>query len=93
MPASKKKVVATPVAIEQEKIDTTVRDISKEKLGVVSKCSVLNVRKIPNPTGEVLFTISRGTQVKIDLLGSTESYYRVVIQGVEGFCRKDFIEV
>jgi len=93
MATTKKKAVTTPVAVEQEKIDTTVRDISKEKIGIVSGCSILNVRKIPNPLSEVLFTIARRTHVKIDLEGSTERYYRVVLQGVEGFCQKDFIEV
>jgi hypothetical protein len=93
MPTTKKKTSATPTLIQQEKIDTTIRDEAKEKIGMVTNCSVLNVRKIPNPVSEILFTIERGTLVKIDIQGSTESYYRVMIQGVEGFCKKDFIGV
>jgi len=93
MPTTKKKTSTTPTLIQQEKIDTTIRNETKEKIGVVTNCSVLNVRKIPNPVSEILFTIERGTHVKIDIQGSTENYYRIMIQGVEGFCKKEFIGV
>jgi uncharacterized protein YgiM (DUF1202 family) len=93
MATTRKKTSAPPIAVQQEKIDTTIRNPSLEKVGVVVNCSVLNVRKVPNPVSEILFTIERGTHVKIDIQGSTENYYRVMIQGVEGFCKKDFIGV
>jgi len=67
---------------------------SKKILGVVSNCSSLNVRKQPSVKADILFTIKLGTEVNIDMEGSTSKFYKIIFDNdIEGFCMKDFIEV
>ena len=62
--------------------------------GMVIKCAVLNVRKEPSTSSEVITTIKRGDIVEINETESTDEFYKVITNSdVSGFCMKDFIKV
>ena len=63
-------------------------------IGVVIDCQLLNVRKMPSPTAEVVCTIKCGEQVAIDKSESTDLFYKVYAEiGAEGYCMKQYIEI
>lgn len=60
--------------------------------GVVTECVRLNVRKTPDPDGEVVSIIDCLTDVVVDLEDSTDEFYKIsTAAGVEGFCMKKYI--
>lgn len=60
-------------------------------IGTVFDCNKLNVRKNPNTTSAILFTITKDTKVEINLEESTTEWYKVIVNGQEGFCMKKYI--
>lgn len=68
-------------------------EIPKFKTGVVADCTRLNVRKGPNKTAGILFTIDVNTKVTIDVAKSTDGWYYVATAKGEGFCMKDYIKM
>ena len=63
-------------------------------IGVVTNCVKLNVRKAPEADAEVLTTIPLAAEVKIDIEGSVNGFYKVCTgAGVEGYCKEDFINI
>lgn len=64
---------------------------SAATIGTVFDCKKLNVRTNPNVNAQVLFTINKGTEVKIDLEESTAEWYKVLVNHQEGFCMKKYI--
>lgn len=84
-PAEDKEEVVT-VLVDDQDIDMPI--------GIVVDCQLLNVRKTPSPTGEVVCTIKRGEQVAIDIFESTEEFYKIYAEiGAEGYCMKQYIEI
>ena len=75
--------------VKEESLDT----ISKPNCsGFVDNCESLRIRQVPNPVGEILTTISSGTEVEIDLNNSTNDFYKVcTATGLDGYCMKKFI--
>lgn len=63
----------------------------------VSCKNKLNVRKEPSKNSEVLCVINKDTQVAVDIVNSTDDFYKVIIDHnnklVEGYCMKQFITV
>lgn len=71
-----------------------VEVVKVELVGVVVDCTKLNVRKTPNPYGEVIGTIDVNAEVTIDDESSTAEYYKIcTAAGAEGFCMKKFIQI
>lgn len=64
----------------------------KTIIGIVSKCSQLNVREKPTKACEVKCVLNSGTEVIIDIEKSTNTWYYVTTpSGIEGYCMKEFI--
>lgn len=65
-----------------------------DKIGEVSGCGKLRMRKNPNSESDVVCEIKAGTKVLIDEEGSTDKYYKVYTEaGTEGYCLKEYITV
>ena len=68
---------------------------SLEKYGIVVNCDLLNVRKEPNPTSNILTVINADQKIKI--LDELDEFYRVLIDdpinSYEGYCMKKFIKI
>ena len=66
----------------------------KPKIGKVSNCAALNVRKAPELNSAVLCIINAGTEVTVSKTGGNEEFYKVTLSnGVEGYCMKRYIEL
>lgn len=78
--------------IETENAVLTIQPTTA--IGVVT-CKLLNVRKEPNRSKNVLCIIDENNEVTIDLTASTnEEFYKVTTaSGVEGYCMKKFIKI
>lgn len=64
------------------------------KIGKVSDCKKLNVRKFPDTSATLVGVIDEGAEVMIDKDASTLMFYKVCTEyGVEGYCMKKFITV
>lgn len=78
-----------------ENTTEVVEETTKAKvIGVVVDCLKLNIRKTPNPTGEVIGTIDVDSEVTIDEDESTGNFYKIcTAAGAEGYCMKQFIQI
>lgn len=78
---------------EQLNADITPEtEVSATKIGVVTDCIRLNVRKSPNIDAEVAAIIPALTEVIIDENESSDTFYKVCTSdGISGFCMKKFI--
>mgnify|MGYP001336233650 CR=1 FL=1 len=64
------------------------------KIGFVTNCKKLNVRKEPKTDSDIVCEIDYQTELMIDENESTEEFYKVfTTTGIEGFCMKKFIEI
>lgn len=75
------------------------------KEGVVSNCTLLNLRKEPNDSADVCAILPENTVVVVDSDFETDSYYRVIVKSMtrktnynfnrdyHGYCMKKFIKV
>lgn len=87
--------VITEVAARTE-VEESVEEVveTPSKVGVVTGCEKLRVRKGPNVTADVICEIAKSTAVIIDDESSSNDFYKVCTEsGVEGFCMKKFITV
>lgn len=79
---------------EAETETAPVIEVVKPKVGIVTGCIKLNVRKAASPTAEVLGLIEEGSEVQIDNDFDAPDFYKVsAATGLEGFCMKKFITV
>lgn len=80
-----------PVVVEQPKVEV----IPKRRYvkGEAFNCGILRVRKATNAKSEIVTVINRGTQVQIDLEQSSESFYKITVNKITGFCMKEFINI
>lgn len=78
-----------------EAIETGVEVVPEiPKIGTVSGCTKLNVRRKPAAGAEVVSIINAGTEVEIDEAKSTAEWYKVIVPAVnEGYCMRKFITV
>ena len=64
------------------------------KIGFVTNCKKLNVRKEPKIDSDVICEIDYQTELMINENESTEEFYKVfTAAGIEGFCMKKFITI
>ena len=80
------------VKMEPETTTEAVPEIPK--IGTVSGCTKLNVRRKPVAGSDVISIIDAGTEVEIDETKSTADWYKVITNvNVEGYCMRKFITV
>lgn len=101
--AKKKTVIEEVIENPEEEVVETKSDVKEavkvepEKKratkGTVKDCERLFVRTRPNKNGGVASVIIAGTRVNVDLENSTDDFYKVSVNGVEGFCMKQFIKM
>lgn len=77
--------------LENDK-DEDVKDETVTK-GIVVNCSKLNVRRTANRLSKVLTVIENGTEVIIDKINAANGFYKVIVNDIEGYCVKDYIEI
>ena len=84
-----------PVVEPEVKVEeTTEPETDDSVIGIVTGCAKLNVREGAAVNAAVLTTIPEGSEVQIDILDSTDEFYKVcTATGVEGFCMKKFINI
>jgi uncharacterized protein YgiM (DUF1202 family) len=76
------------VEVEPEVVEPKTID------GFVSGCNLLNVRKAPKSTADIVCAIDANSTVVIHEDDSTDEYYKVcTASGFEGFCMKKYISV
>lgn len=81
------KTISVPM---NEKKDTA----TNKKVGVVSNCRNLRVRKTPNKNSDVITYISEGTKVEIDDTKTSEEFYKIrASDDVVGYCMRNFITI
>ena len=75
--------------------ETTIEAVPETpKVGTVTGCAKLNVRRKPAAGAEVVSVIDAGTVVEIDEAKSTAEWYKVIVPAVnEGYCMRKFITV
>ena len=74
-----------------EEVEETKPD---PKIGTVTDCNRLNVRKDPNPNAEIICEVPAATDLMIDEEQSTDTFYKVfTAAGVEGYCMKRFVTI
>lgn len=59
--------------------------------GHVTGTPGLRIRHLPNLKSQELGIIHKGEEVLIDLIDSTETFYAVRFNKIEGFCLKEYI--
>lgn len=77
--------------IENDK-DEDIKDETVQK-GIVVNCSKLNVRRTANKLAKVLTVIEKGTEVIIVNAKTSNGFYKVKVDDIEGYCVKDYIEI
>lgn len=81
------KTIGVPM---NEKKDTA----PNKKVGVVSNCRNLRVRKTPNKNSEVIIYVSEGTKVEIDDTKTSDEFYKIrTSDDVVGYCMRNFITI
>lgn len=93
--STKNETTMTP-PVEEVKVEEVQEEVKKPepRIGVVTNCQLLNVRKEPRPDAEIVCTLENAVTVEIELEKSTEEYYKVYNSaGIEGFCMKKYIEI
>lgn len=79
---------------DQTVIPEVIDDLPKMLTGHVSGCKKLNVRELPTIAAKILCEITEGSELMIDSVDTTDSFYRVVLpSGLEGYCVKEFITI
>ena len=60
-------------------------------LGKVEGCTQLNVRENPDIFAKVVLVIGKDSDVLINLEESTDDWYKVYVEGYDGFCMKKYV--
>lgn len=60
--------------------------------GVVSNCEVLNVRSEPNVDADVIGSVTKNTELIINVRESNDEFYKVrTAAGLDGFCMRTYV--
>lgn len=85
---------------DEEVKDEIVEDVKNEEVkdetvtkGIVVNCFKLNVRRTANKLSKVLTVIEKGTEVIITNTKTSNGFYKVKVNDIEGYCVKDYIEI
>lgn len=80
-------------------IDPVVYDNQQDeecdvKIGIVTNCKKLNIRKEPKPDAAIIGNVDCQTELMIDETESTDDFYKIcTATGIEGFCMRKFVTV
>ena len=88
------------VEVESSTVENTTEETSepqtKKTTYAMVKCERLNVRTNPNKSANVLCVIEAGTELKVDVEGSTNEWVKVICPNsvvAGGFCMRKFMTV
>ena len=88
------EAVVTADEVDEEVVENANGEPSKAKtvIGSVIDCKLLNVRREPNMTANILTRIEEGETVRI--LDETNGFYKVQTnKGIIGFCMWNYISL
>lgn len=88
------EAVVTADEVDEEVVENANGEASKSKtiIGSVIDCKLLNVRREPNMTANILTTIEEGETVRI--LDEMNGFYKVQTnKGIIGFCMWNYINL
>jgi len=88
------EAVVTADEVDEEVVENANGEPSKPKtvIGSVIDCKLLNVRREPNMTANILTRIEEGETVRI--LDETNGFYKVQTnKGIIGFCMWNYISL
>lgn len=94
-PVEVKMEYKTPV--EHVYVNEAPAETSKETVktknisGIVIDCNRLNVREEPNSNAKVVTVLNRDVEVEINKAESTADWFKVAVNGIEGYCMRKFI--
>jgi uncharacterized protein YgiM (DUF1202 family) len=89
----------TPEVVEETENTELGNDLppkveEKTKMGTVTGCVQLNIRRRPRIDASIICQVNSGTKVIIDEEKSTEDFCKVYTEaGIEGFCMRKYITV
>lgn len=90
-------VEAPTVEVEQPVVEETVTEevVVKEttKVGRVTGCMKLNVRKSPSTSASVVKVIDRNDKVDVEIDVNAGDFYKVSGPDFNGYCMKKFIRI
>ena len=91
-------VDVAPAAEPVAEVETSKKKTKPAKpanaTGIVSGCTKLNVRAMPNATAAVLCVVDAKTELKIDESKTNKDWCAVCTSaGIEGYCMRKFVEV
>ena len=78
---------------EDKKILEPVKAKKKKTIIGVVNCDQLFLREEPDRESDALNVLVKDSAVVIDEDGSTSDFYKVVANGIVGFCVKEFITI
>lgn len=88
------EVVEETVEAETEEVADNIPDPEKCVEGKLVNCTRLNVREAAKKDAKIVKIINDKTSVMINLDESTDDFYYVYgIEGFEGYCSKEFMNV
>lgn len=89
----KKEVFEEPVIeLTEERVEEIPVEESTVVNGVVTDCVHLRLRR--EPSGNVIALLDAGDEVLVDMLQSTDKWYKVYTKDdLDGFCMKEFITI
>ena len=76
------EIETEPVTEPQETVEVGIVNIPR-----------LNVRAEAKGDADIVTVIKKDTEVVLDRASSTEDFYKVIVDGVEGYCKKEFITI
>lgn len=96
-----KYVVKATIVPAEDLEEPEVAEIAEENVpepspmlnGIVSNCTLLNVRVQPDKDAAVISMISAGSHVEIDSADFGDWYSIWLENGIHGFCMKDYITI
>ena len=73
-------------------VDSVEETTTETRVGVVSDCKQLNIRKEPSIDADKICVVSAGALLVIEPDKSTDEWYKIYTEaGIEGFCMKKFV--
>ena len=78
---------------EDKKVLEPVKSKKKKTIIGIVNCDQLFLREEPDRESDALNVLMKDSAVVIDEDGSTSDFYKVVANGIVGFCVKEFITI
>lgn len=81
--------------IKEEEVEEEKKDPKKavKVFGRINGCKLLNIRKKASLDSLVLGVLNAASKFLIDKKLSTEDFYKISFNGINGYCLKKFVEL